>query len=326
MKIRVGVIGVGKMGWHHTRVLSRMPEVKLVAVGDLNTQRGQKAASQFNCAYYPDYRQLLTKEGIQACIVAVPTTFHYQVAKDVLIAGAHLLLEKPMVSSLKEARLLIRLAEKNQRVLVVGYIERFNPVVQKLKEMIDNHYLGKIYSINFKRFGGLPPTEKQADVVLDLASHDIDLASHLLGVASGFVFGTKIKHHKRQLADSVVLCLRHRQSLSLIEANWITPIKIRTLELNSSNFFVQADLIKQDLKLFSNYLLAGSTSFKDYKNLAEKFGRRKIKKISLLNKEPLAGELESFIKIVINPKHLSPLASGEDGYQAIKLAGSIKCL
>ena len=127
--IRVGVVGVGNMGQHHTRVLSMLKDVELVGVADVNAERGIDTASKYRVRFFEDYRDLLLH--VDAVCVAVPTRLHHQVGMTCLQAGVHVLIEKPIAASIAEAESLVNAAAASQCILQVGHIERFNPAFQE---------------------------------------------------------------------------------------------------------------------------------------------------------------------------------------------------
>ena len=134
--VKVGVIGIGIMGWHHARVLSLLKDAQLVAVADPDPERGQLATEQFGCDWFPDYHSLLGE--VEAVCIAVPTLLHHKVGQTCLEAGLHVLIEKPIAASQEEASALIVAANKAGRLLQVGHIERFNPAFRELIKVVEN--------------------------------------------------------------------------------------------------------------------------------------------------------------------------------------------
>ena len=134
--VKVGVIGIGNMGWHHARVLSLLKDADLIGVADPNVNRGKLAIEQFQCDWFADYHDLIPK--VDAICIAVPTLLHHQVGLDCLKAGIHVLIEKPIAASEAEAEELIRESNKANCLLQVGHIERFNPAFRELNKIINN--------------------------------------------------------------------------------------------------------------------------------------------------------------------------------------------
>ena len=134
--VKVGVIGIGNMGWHHARVLSLLKDADLVGVADPDAQRGALATEQFGCRWFSDYRAMLNE--VEAVCIAVPTLLHHSVGLACLEAGSHVLIEKPIAASQEEAAALIDVANRAGRLLQVGHIERFNPAFRELTKVVAN--------------------------------------------------------------------------------------------------------------------------------------------------------------------------------------------
>jgi predicted dehydrogenase len=161
------------MGQFHVNVYSEMPEVELVGVSDTNSVRGKAVAEKYKIEYFPDFRQMLKK--VEVASVAVPTKFHFEVAREALLAGVHLLVEKPVSDNFEHARELFALAEKKGLVLHVGHIERFNGAVQELQKIVSDPILIQCF-----RMGPFDPRVAEDSVVLDLMIHDIDIVLNLV--------------------------------------------------------------------------------------------------------------------------------------------------
>lgn len=305
--INVAVIGVGNMGQHHARIYSSLPNVNLVGVCDVDIKRASNIAQKYNCLYSSDYRKFLHKENVDAVSVVVPTALHGRVACDVLEMGIHVLLEKPIATSLSEAQKIIDVAKKNKKILMVGHIERFNPAVVRLKKLIKKGALGKIVSINIKRVGGLPAQIKSNNVILDLAVHDIDISNYLLEEDPVRVYGLKSENITFGQEDSAVMLLQYDKASVVIEVNWVTPVKIRTLDITGTEGFAKLDYINQAVTLYKNKSFNKSDFIRPIKNSL------KIKK-----SEPLKRELEYFINCVRNGK--TPDVDGMAGFNALRTA------
>ena len=171
-KLKVAVIGAGHLGKEHARIYCEMPDVSLVGVVDTNKGVGEAVAQRCNTSYYSSVEDILDK--VDAASVVVPTKFHYEIAKELLSNGIHVLVEKPMTGTVSEAEELITLSKKNSTILQPGYIERFNPALEAIKKLD--------VSLKFIECHRLSPfTFRSADigVVLDLMIHDIDIILYL---------------------------------------------------------------------------------------------------------------------------------------------------
>jgi UDP-N-acetylglucosamine 3-dehydrogenase len=293
----------------------------LIAISDINQNIAKKVAEKFNCKYYKDYKEMLSKENIDAVSIAVPTSLHKKVALDVIKFKKHLLIEKPIAASSKEAEEIIKAAKKAKVKLCVGHIERFNPAVKRLKEIIQKGRLGKIISVIARRVGVFPPQIKDTNVIIDLAVHDIDIFNYLLEKQPVEVFAdaqTSLINHRE---DSAEILLSFDDATGFIQVNWITPIKIRTLSVTGSKGYAELNYITQELELYK------SKYKKVVNNFGEivKFGKPIKKKIKIKKGEPLLYELKSFIKCIKENK--KPEVTGEDGLKAVAIAeGVIKSI
>ena len=168
--IRIGVIGVGNMGQHHTRVLSLLKDVEIVGVADINVERGLDTASKYRVRFFEDYRDLLPH--VEAVCIAVPTRLHHAVGMTCLQAGIHVLIEKPIAASITEAESLVNAAAEYQCILQVGHIERFNPAFQELSKVLKTE---ELLALEAHRMSPYSHRANDVSVVLDLMIHDIDL-------------------------------------------------------------------------------------------------------------------------------------------------------
>ena len=294
--IKVGVIGVGAMGQHHVRIYSEMENVELVGISDISEARVNASSEQYNTRGFTDYKELLA-QGLDAVSIVVPTTLHMQVGLDVIASGANLLVEKPIADTLENAQILTRAAEDAGVKLMVGHIERFNPAVTKLKEIIDSGLLGKIVSISTRRVGPYNPRIRDVGVILDIGVHDIDVISYLYGKKVNEVYsiaGADI----HSFEDHAAIVLRYDHEFSgIVETNWLTPHKVRKLTVIGVGGVAYLDYIDQTVELHDGEWIRNA----------------KVEK-----SEPLKMELEHFVDAISNGKNLRP--SGEEGIHALKVA------
>jgi len=178
---RVAVIGAGVMGRNHVRVLRELGEVDLVAVADANLDAAIKVAGIHGTRGYGSHKELFAQEKPDAVIVAAPTNNHHALVVDALDAGCHVLVEKPIAATLEEADDLVARAAAAKRVLAVGHIERYNPAVIELKRRLADGQLGRVFQMNARRLGPFPQRIRDVGVVVDLATHDIDVMRYLTG-------------------------------------------------------------------------------------------------------------------------------------------------
>lgn len=294
--IRVGVIGTGAMGQNHLRIYSEMEEVELAGISDIDQKRVEFMATQFKTKAFTNYKKMFL-EGLDAVSVVVPTKLHKQVALDALDAGMQVLVEKPIADTIENAEMIIEAAKKAGKVLMIGHIERFNPAVIRLKEIINSGILGKIVSISTKRVGPYNPRIRDVGVILDLGVHDIDIISYLYGKKINSVYaiaGADI--HSFEDHASIILRMDHNFA-GVVETNWLTPHKVRQLTAIGVKGVAYLDYINQTVQLHDNEW---------------------IRKAKVEHSEPLKNELKYFIDCAATGKKPNPC--GEDGKHALEVA------
>jgi UDP-N-acetylglucosamine 3-dehydrogenase len=296
IKTRVGIIGGGAMGQHHIRIYSEMKDVELIGICDTDRNRAISLANSYNTTPYFDHKELL-KQELDAVSVVVPTTFHHSVAMDVINSGTNLLVEKPIADTLENADKMIHAAHDAKLKLMVGHIERFNPAVSKLKEIVDSDKLGKIVSISSRRVGPFNPRIRDVGIIMDLGVHDIDVISYLYGKKINEVY-TIAGKDIHSFEDHASILLRCDSNLSgMVETNWLTPHKIRNLTAIGLKGVAYLDYIKQTVELHDEAW---------------------IRTAKVEQKEPLKNELEHFINAVRNNTEV--ISNGETSRHALETA------
>ncbi len=294
--LRVAVIGTGFWGKNHARIFANLATAKLVAVCDANLAAAQAVGTQFRTEYATDINSVLLRDDIDAVSICTPTTTHRQLAEQALKAGKHVLVEKPMTNTATEAKELLELAKRKNLRIMPGHIERFNPAVSFLKELIDQGKLGKAILLIARRVGRWPERIGDVGVVRDTAIHDIDLARYILmdDVASVYARTGSMRHTKEDYAE-IMLQFKHGGS-TFIDANWLTPRKTRTLIVTGSDATVRLDYITQELWIEQS---------------------DRVIEPSIEKKEPLALELTHFTESIVNDRPLH--VNGEDGLKAVEI-------
>jgi len=291
----VGVIGCGAFGVNHVRNFSQM-RVELVGAADIDKERLQYVGEQYGAPTYQDYEELL-QQNLDAVTIAVPTTLHEKVTCAALKKGVHVLVEKPIASTVEEADHMITLAKKEHLKLMVGHVTRFEPTVIKLKTMIDRGDLGQVISLSAKRVGPYHPRIRDVGIIIDLGVHDIDIISYLYEKHALKVFAVagKTIHTFEDYASILMSFESHRSGL--IDTNWHSPHKVRKLTAVGTKSIVDLDYLNNSL---TNY---DSEWVRDAK---------------IEGKEPLRTELEAFVTS-INEDKAVPI-TGEDGLYTLKVA------
>jgi len=316
--MKVGVIGTGMMGKNHARVYSDMDGVVLVGVSDINEKSGREVAERHDCEYYKNYEDLLAVEGLDAVSLCVPTSMHYDVGRIVIEKGKHVLIEKPIADTVENARKLVSLAKKAGVKLAVGHIERFNPAVQELKRLVDSGKLGDITSILARRVGIMPPRIKDANVIIDIAVHDIDVFRYVLGKEPESVCALGGKALIKDREDYADILMKYNGTNGFIEVNWLTPVKIRVLNVTGTKGYAQLNYITQELTLHESVYEKTYDRFGDF---VLNFGEPNKIPVEVKKEEPLRLELCNFIEAVKGNGEL--LVNGNDGLEVLKIAERI---
>jgi UDP-N-acetylglucosamine 3-dehydrogenase len=305
--LSAGVIGVGNMGKNHARVYSELENAKLVAVSDIDINLAKSVAEKFGCKCYKNYNEMLEKENLDIVSVVVPTKLHEKVAIDAISNGINTLVEKPISDNIRSAKKIIHAAKKHGVKLAVGHIERFNPAITELKKIIESGDIGKIFSISAKRVGYFPINKVSTNIIIEVGIHDIDIFNYLLKKLPSKIYAHCGKTNLKTSQEDYANILFDYDGVSaMLEINWVTPIKIRRLEVTGSDAFTVLDYITQDLNIFRN-------------NFSSKLiGKKIIEKIAIQKQEPLKLELKHFLECVINDS--TPLNDGESSYNALKVA------
>ena len=295
--VNVGVIGVGAMGENHVRVYHKMEEANLMGVSDVSERALKKIEKKYGAKGYTDYCELLANPEIEVVSVCVPTTFHHAVVMEAIKHKKHVLVEKPIAFTLTEAEEMIAAAKEAGVILATGHVERFNPAVQKAKELIDDGVIGDIVSAFAKRVGPLPPRIKDVGVSIDLAIHDLDIMNYLFEEEITQVYGTmNSSFDDSEFEDHAEIMVSFdNESTGIIEVNWLTPYKRRELELTGTAGIISVDYIQQSIEVFGKF----------------------AQDIEIVHEEPLKGELKSFLNSVVEEKE--PVITGEDGLKALKM-------
>jgi predicted dehydrogenase len=315
--LRAAVIGAGNMGRNHARVYADLDDLELVAIADPDEAALRRLGQRHFIRTYTDYREMLDREQLDMVSVVVPTQLHYTVARDVLLAGVPVLVEKPVAATVEEGAELIALARERGLVLSVGHIERFNPAIIALKGQLDLGALGKVYQVHVRRIGPFPARIKDVGVVVDLATHDLDIMRYLTDsdpVRLHAETGQRLHTAHEDLLSAV---LRFRNDvIGMLDINWLTPTKVRELSVIGERGMFVANYLTQDLILYENDAAPHGADWHEAAVLGVTEGRMIRYKVH--KREPLREELEAFARAVRT--HGPPPVRGEDGLLALALA------
>jgi UDP-N-acetylglucosamine 3-dehydrogenase len=296
-KIGVGVIGVGAMGYNHVRVYYRLDEANLIGVSDLSEAALSKVSKKYDVPGYLNYEDLLKQPDLKIVSVCVPTTHHYDIVMKAIEYGKDVLVEKPIAFTLQEAEDMVTFAKEKGVKLSVGHVERFNPVVEKAKDLIESDVIGDIVSCSAKRVGPFPPQIKDVGVTIDLAIHDLDVMRYLFDEDAIQVYATmgSITEMCEYEDHAEIMTTFKTGIVGILEVNWLTPYKRRELEITGTDGIISLDYIEQSISVYG------------------KFARD----VSMDHKEPLKEEIRSFINAV--KTDVEPEITGIDGLNALKM-------
>lgn len=293
-KLKIGVIGAGRLGTFHTKVYSRLDNVKLVGICDCNLARAIEIGKKYHTASYSDYEDLFDK--IEAVSIAVPTSLHYNIAKEFLKHGIHVLIEKPITQTLSEADELIEIAKEKKLIIQVGHIERFNSAVLAIEP-----YLKKPKFIECQRLGPFHKRVDDVGVVLDLMIHDIDIVLGLMkqDVVKIEAVGLSTISNYEDVAN--VRLTFEDGTIADITASRVTKDVVRKMRIFQEDSYLSLDYLSQETAIF--------------RKTGERIEKEKIK---IRKKNPLKKELKSFVNCVRNNKQ--PIVSGVEGRRALQVA------
>lgn len=302
--LRAGVAGTGHLGSLHARKYQALAGVELTAVADVNEESARKAVAETDARVFTDHRALA--EEVDLASVVVPTGLHYEVARDLLNAGVHVLVEKPITTTLDEARALIELAEEKNLILQVGHLERFNPAVQALTE-----YGGDPLFIESHRIAPFNPRGTDVNVILDLMIHDIDLIQQLVKSpieeirANGvpvLTDNTDIANARLAFANGCV---------ANVTASRVSQKSQRSMRIFQRDTYFLVDMGEHKLQIRRRGSGESWPGVPDIESEDRELERG----------DALLAEIGSFVDCVRN--HRAPVVTGTDGLRALEAASEI---
>jgi len=248
--VKIAQIGIGGWGKNHVRILSQLGV--LSAVCDVDKNRSKEFGEQFSVNHYDSVDSLLDSEQFDAAFVCTPTSTHFTIASQLIQSKKHVFVEKPMTYLSKEGEDLLELANKNHVILSCGYIERFNPAVEIVKDFVKSKKYGDLVMLEFHRENRMPPHIKDVGIIYDTSVHDIDTAIWLFDDTPEVVFARagKIKHEHEDFA-SIMLGFKNNK-VAIISSNWITPTRVRTFNAICTEGIISSDFITQEVKIETN--------------------------------------------------------------------------
>ena len=298
--MKVGVVGTGGWGKNHVRVLNELQ--CLAAICDMNEERANAFAKNYHVPGYKTLDEMLKKEKLDAVTICTPASTHFGIASKALAAGLHTFVEKPMTTSVQDGEALIEAAKSANRFVTVGYIERFNPPITALKQMIAEGRMGEPILLEFHRENRRGENISDVGIVKDASVHDIDTACWLFGEVPRVVYArvgaiyVPLEHE-----DFATILLGFTgQKTAFLVTNWITPNRVRTLSAVFSGGVVDVDFVTQKTSIHEGAATTVPT---------------------VAVQEPLMLELKGFVNDLQQKKQ--PLVTGRDGLNVIRIADAV---
>ncbi len=228
--IKVGIVGYGYWGKNLVRNFNALDTCDLVYVCEKNASLAEKCTKLYpNIKVVSDYAILLNDDTVDAIVIATPVDTHYPLSKAALLAGKHVLVEKPLTSSLAEAEELLELASSNNLLLMVDHTFLYTGAVQYMKKMVDNDAIGRLQYIDSTRIN-LGLFQHDVNVLWDLAAHDISICLHLMGKDPLSVDAIGVSHTANEIENIAYLTLKFEDNLiAHFNCSWISPVKIRQM-------------------------------------------------------------------------------------------------
>lgn len=314
--MRFGLVGLGQMGRHHARILSRSDDIEFVGAVDPD---GDKHRAMTRGELFTDLDDLLSR-GIDGAVVAVPTARHHETALRLADAGAATLIEKPLADTLEAAR-EIRSAFESAGVLgAVGHVERFNSALQEMKRRLEAGELGRIISVATERVGPFPHRIQDVGVVKDLATHDIDIVTWIGGADFAQVSGQTAHKMGRPHEDLVVATGRLDNGVvASINVNWLTPVKKRSVSVLGEKGSFVADLLAGDLYFYKNAEVDSQ-----WDRIAQMRGVSEgdMVRYAFPKREPLVVEHEAF-RLAMSEGAAEGVVSLDEGVKILEVAEEI---
>jgi len=316
--LKVGVVGVGHLGKHHARIFNRIADCQLVGVYDKVFDRAKEIADMYQVKTFENYEDMLNE--VDAVDVAATTTWHYDLAKPALLKGCHVFLEKPITSEIAQAEELLKIAKEKNLFIQVGHIERFNPVILKVEDEIQNPMF-----IESHRLAPFNPRGSDVPVVLDLMIHDIDLILSFVksDISDIRASGVGILTPSIDIANARLEF--ENGAIANVTASRISMKRERKIRFFQKDAYISLDFQEKKVSVLRKseninkilpQILMGNTNF-DPQDLVD------MKEINAddITKDALTMELESFVSSINENKN--PIVDGEAGTKALRIAMEI---
>jgi UDP-N-acetylglucosamine 3-dehydrogenase len=315
--LRIGLAGLGSMGRNHLRVIAGHEDTTLAAVADPDGEALAAATEQTGAPGWQDPGAMIAEAALDAVVIAAPTTAHVPLALAAIQRGLPVLVEKPLAATHAEALQIVDAARAAGVAVQVGHVERYNPAVLRLGQLLREGWLTKVYAIVSRRAGPFPARIRDVGVTVDLATHDGDMLSWIAGERPVRVYA-ELAQRKHDSHEDLLFGLLHFPSgaSGMLDVNWLTPAKRRQLAVIGEEGMFELDYLTQRLTftrsdLAHGELIAGyATTFSG--DVAE---------IPVDSREPLLAQLDAFVHALRTGER--PYVDGEDGVWAVRIANAL---
>lgn len=315
-KINIAVVGLGYWGPNLVRNFSQIAGVEVRAVSDLFETNLEKVRLQYPQikTFTTNYQDILDDDGIDAVAIATRVGTHFDLASAALKCGKDVLVEKPMTSSVADAKKLVQLADKYKRVLMVDHTFIYSPPVQKIRDLIKSGEIGKIMYIDSTRIN-LGLFQKDANVIWDLAPHDFSILEYILGRSPKSVSAVGVSHTKSKFEDIAYITLNYGDGLlAHVSVNWISPVKVRRIVIGGTKKMIlyDDDNLPEKVKVYDK-----GFEFTKETPLQPVYRTGDVVSPFIKDSEPLKNELSHFIECVRTRS--KPKSDGEMGLKIVKI-------
>ena len=316
-RLRVGLAGLGSMGRNHLRVIGANPATTLAAIADPEPDALAAATASSGADGWSDPLAMIGEGGLDAVVIAAPTTAHVPLALAAIERGVPVLVEKPLAATNDEAARIVDAGRAAGVPVQVGHVERYNPAVLKLGELLREGWLTTIFAIVSRRAGPFPARIRDVGVTVDLATHDADMLSWIAGERPTRVYA-ELAQRKHASHEDLLFGLLHFPSgaSGMLDVNWLTPAKRRQLTVIGEEGMFELDYLTQRLT-FTKSDLAHPQLIAGY---APTF-TGDVLEIAVETHEPLQAQLDAFVRAIRDGSR--PYVDGEDGAWAVRIANAL---
>ena len=314
---RIGLAGLGTMGRNHLRVIGDHPGATLGAIADPDAVALAAATAQTGASGWADPAAMIAEATLDGVVIAAPTTAHLELALCAIERGIPVLVEKPLAATYPDARRIVDAGRASGVPVQVGHVERYNPAVLRLGELLREGWLTKVYAIVSRRAGPFPARIRDVGVTVDLATHDADMLSWIAGERPIRVYA-ELAQRKHASHEDLLFGLMHFPSgaSGMLDVNWLTPAKRRQLVVIGEEGMFELDYLTQRLTFTQSditrpQLIAG---------YAPTFSGD-VAEIEVVTREPLIAQLDAFLAVLNDGA--PPYVDGEDGAWAVRIANAL---